>query len=205
MEVGIVGVVDPHRTMRRVGRTPPLFPALMHPTLLPRPFHHDGWVYEERIDGYRMVAVKANGAVQLISRQGCDHTKRFRELVKGLGGLKPKTFVLDGEVAVFDKDLISRFEWLGGCPDDEPATLPVYIVFDILQLNGIDLRPRPLKECRRLLERLVRNHSMVFRHAGCQTTASRRGKKPSHAATRGSWRRIRSPPTWRGVHSGGSK
>lgn len=116
MEVGIVGAVDPHRTMRRVGRTPPLFPALMHPTLLPRPFHHDGWVYEEKIDGYRMVAVKANGAVQLISRQGCDHTKRFRELVKGLGGLKPKTFVLDGEVAVFDKDLISCFEWLRGCP-----------------------------------------------------------------------------------------
>ena len=49
-------------------------------------------------------------------------------------GLKPKTFTLDGEVAVFDQGLISRFEWLRGRPKDEPATLPVYIAFDILEL-----------------------------------------------------------------------
>jgi hypothetical protein len=36
----------------------------MHPTLLPRPFHHDGWVYEEKIDGYRMVAIKAGGVMK---------------------------------------------------------------------------------------------------------------------------------------------
>ena len=39
----------------------------MHPTLLPRPFHHEGWVYEEKVDGYRMVVTKAGGDVQLIS------------------------------------------------------------------------------------------------------------------------------------------
>jgi bifunctional non-homologous end joining protein LigD len=112
----------------------------MHPTLLPRPFHHDGWVYEEKVDGYRMVAVKDGAAGQLISRNGRDHTRRFPELVKVLGGLKPKTFTLDGEVAVFDSDLISGFEWLRGRPKDEPATLPVYIAFDILELAGRDLR-----------------------------------------------------------------
>ena len=42
----------------------------MHPTLLPRPFHHDGWVYEEKVDGYRMVAAKAGGVVQLIKAFG---------------------------------------------------------------------------------------------------------------------------------------
>jgi bifunctional non-homologous end joining protein LigD len=104
----------------------------MHPTLLPRPFHHEGWVCEEKVDGYRMVAVNAGG-VQLISRNGRDHTRRFPELVGALDGLKPKTFTLDGEVAVFDQGLISRFEWLRGRPN-EPATLPVYIAFDILEL-----------------------------------------------------------------------
>ena len=79
-----------------------------------------------------------------------------------LGGLKPKTFTLDGEVAVFDRDLISRFEWLRGQPKDEPATLPVYIAFDILELAGRDLRDRPLKERRRALERLASNHGMIF-------------------------------------------
>ncbi len=63
----------------------------MHATSVARPFHHDGWVYEEKVDGYRMVAVKANGAVQLISRTGRDHTKRFQELATALAGLKAKT------------------------------------------------------------------------------------------------------------------
>jgi bifunctional non-homologous end joining protein LigD len=134
----------------------------MHPTLLPRPFHHDGWIYEEKIDGYRMVARKSDGAMRLISRQGKDFTRRFPELVRAIGGLRPKTFTLDGEVAVFDKDLVSRFEWLRGRPKDEPATHPVYICFDVLELDGRDLRPKPLRERRRVLERFVSNHAMVF-------------------------------------------
>jgi bifunctional non-homologous end joining protein LigD len=134
----------------------------MHPTLLPRPFHHDGWVYEEKVDGYRMVAAKAGGVVQLISRSGRDHTKRFHELAKTLAGLKPKTFTLDGEVAVFDRELVSRFEWFRGRPKDEPVTHPVYICFDVLELEGRDLRAKPLKERRRILERLVSNRATVF-------------------------------------------
>lgn len=134
----------------------------MHPTLLPRPFHHKGWVYEEKVDGYRIVAIKDGSTVQLVSRQGRDHTRRFPELVKALTSHKAKAFTLDGEVAVFDKDLISRFEWLRGRPDDEPATVPVYIVFDVLELNGRDLRPQPLSGRRRVLERLINHHSMIF-------------------------------------------
>jgi bifunctional non-homologous end joining protein LigD len=154
--------IDPHRKIKCVGRQPLLVPALMHPTLIPRPFHREGWVYEEKVDGYRMVAYKDEDGVRLVSRNGRDHTRRFRELVKVLGGLKPKTFTLDGEVAVFDRDLISRFEWLRGRPKDEPATLPVYIVFDLLEFDGNDLRPQPLKARRRALERLASNHGMIF-------------------------------------------
>ena len=128
----------------------------MHPTLLPRLFHHDGWVYEEKVDGYRMVVYKDDEGVRLVSRNGRDHTRRFPELVKALGGLKPKSFMLDGEVAVFDKALISRFEWLRGQPKDEPATRPVYIAFDILELAGRDLRDRPLGERRRSRSRCAR-------------------------------------------------
>ncbi len=137
-------------------------PALMHATEVARPFHREGWVYEEKVDGWRMVAIKADGAVRLVSRNGRDHTRRFQELVKALDRLKGKTFTLDGEVAVFDKALISRFEWLRGRPADDPATLPVYMVFDLLELNGRDLRERPLRDRRRLLERLVSSPGMIF-------------------------------------------
>ena len=134
----------------------------MHATEVARPFHREGWVYEEKVDGWRMVAMKAAGVVRLVSRNGRDHTHRFPELVKALDRLKAKTFTLDGEVAVFDKSLVSGFEWLRGRPADESATLPVYMVFDLLELDGRDLREQPLRERRRLLDRLVSNHGMVF-------------------------------------------
>ena len=100
----------------------------MHPTLLPRPFHHDGWVYEEKVDGYRMVVYKDDEGVRLVSRNGRDHTRRFPELVKALGGLKPKSFMLDGEVAL----IRASSRGLNGCapsrrmsPPPGPSTSPL--------------------------------------------------------------------------------
>jgi bifunctional non-homologous end joining protein LigD len=87
-------------------------PPLMHATQVTGPFHTKGWVYEEKIDGWRMLALKEGGRVRLVSRNDRDHTKRFPHLVEALAKLKPASFTLDGEVAVFDEDLISRFEWL---------------------------------------------------------------------------------------------
>lgn len=135
---------------------------LMHPTLVARPFHRAGWIYEEKVDGWRMVAVKAEGTVRLVSRKGHDLTARFPQLVQALVGLRPTAFVLDGEVAVYDHAFISRFEWLHGRPKDALATLPVYMVFDLLELDGKDLRGEPLKVRRRLLERVVGGHGMIF-------------------------------------------
>ncbi len=135
---------------------------LMHPTQIAKPFHRAGWIYEEKVDGWRLVATKAGGTVRLVSRNGRDLTGRFPELVKALSGLKPRAFILDGEVAVYDRAFISRFEWLRRRPTDEPATLPVYMAFDLMELDGRDLRRESLKVRRRLLERLVRSHGMVF-------------------------------------------
>ena len=134
----------------------------MHPTLVARPFHHAGWIYEEKVDGWRMVAIKGKHGVRLMSRKGHDLTGRFPELVKALSGLTARAFILDGEVAVYDRAFISRFEWLRRQPTDEPATLPVYMAFDLLELDGRDLRREPLTMRRRLLERLVRSHGMIF-------------------------------------------
>jgi len=75
-------------------------------------------------------------------RNGRDLTGDSPELVKAVSGLKPKAFV-------------SRFEWLRRRPTDEPATLPVYMVFDLLELDGRDLRKEPLKVRRRLPERFT--------------------------------------------------
>jgi bifunctional non-homologous end joining protein LigD len=52
----------------------------MQSTLVAQPFHHKGWVYEEKVDGYRMVAYKDDDAATVMSRQGKDHTSRFLDL-----------------------------------------------------------------------------------------------------------------------------
>jgi bifunctional non-homologous end joining protein LigD len=115
--------------------------TLMQPTLLAQPFHHKGWVYEEKVDGYRMVAYKDDDAVTIMSRQGKDHTSRFLDLAKALASLPARSFILDGEVAMH----ISRFEWLRARPKDGRATLPVYMVFDVLELDGKDWRGTTLE------------------------------------------------------------
>jgi bifunctional non-homologous end joining protein LigD len=127
----------------------------MAPTLTRPPFHRDGWVYEEKVDGWRIVAHKDGHAVRLVSRTGNDHTARFPDVAATIGRLSARRLILDGEVAVFDEHLVSRFAWLLDAPRSVIATPPVYVAFDCLVVNGRDLRARPLRERRRVLEKLV--------------------------------------------------
>jgi bifunctional non-homologous end joining protein LigD len=114
------------------------------------------------VDGYRIVAHKADDAVIIMSRQGKDHTSRFPDLAKALASLPAHPFTLDGEVAVYDRAHISRFEWLRARPKDGRATLPVYMVFDVLELDGKDWRPEPLWKRRRVLEELVAQERQIL-------------------------------------------
>jgi bifunctional non-homologous end joining protein LigD len=132
------------------------------PTLVPKPFHREGWVYEEKVDGYRMLAYKARNRLRLISRNAIDHTARYPELAAALAALPAATFVLDGELAVLDRHLRSRFEWLHHRPADEVATLPVLIAFDLLYISGRDLTRQPLRDRRRRLEDLVASAEQVY-------------------------------------------
>jgi ATP-dependent DNA ligase len=134
----------------------------MHATELPKPFHRNGWVYEEKYDGWRMVAEKVANQVTLTSRSGLDHTRRFPELVKAVAELDASSLILDGEVAIFDRQLVSRFEWLRNRPKEDVSTPPMYMVFDLLELDGEDLRPKPLRERRRALEQLVAERQLII-------------------------------------------
>jgi bifunctional non-homologous end joining protein LigD len=135
--------------------------ALMHPTLVPRPFHREGWVYEEKYDGWRLVVHKADGQVRLVSRHGRDHTRRFAELAAATAALPTATLILDGEVAIFDAQL-SRFEWLRHRDREALATPPIYMVFDVLHAGREDLRRLPLRARRRVLEGLLAGQHVLF-------------------------------------------
>ena len=90
--------------------------------------------------------------MQLISRQGKDHTRRFPELTDAIKALRFRTLVLDGEVAVYDEHLTSRFERMRQRPTDTVATPPMFMAFDCLQLDEGDLRPQALHIRRKRLE-----------------------------------------------------
>ena len=137
-------------------------PALTHATQVARPFHTPGWIYEEKYDGWRILAVKEAGGVRLVSRNGWDHTKRFHAIAEALAALKPKTLTLDGEVAVFYAELISRFEWLRHLNQGDLATPPLYMVFDLLELGEKDYKPEPLKVRRKALEKLVKGQKLIL-------------------------------------------
>ena len=60
------------------------------PTLVRAPFHRDGWVYEEKVDGWRILAYKDGDRVRLISRNGRDHTRRFRNIPAAIAKLSAR-------------------------------------------------------------------------------------------------------------------
>jgi bifunctional non-homologous end joining protein LigD len=134
----------------------------MAATLIREPFHRPGWIYEEKYDGWRMLAYKDGLRVRLISRQGVDHTARFREVAAAIAALRAPSLVLDGEVCVFDEDLVSQFHLLGRPDPDVIATPPVLMAFDVLHVHGLDVRGLPLHRRRLILEQELDGARMTF-------------------------------------------
>jgi bifunctional non-homologous end joining protein LigD len=135
------------------------FPLPFAPMLadeVKRPFHRPGWVYEEKYDGYRMVAYRNGDQVRLISRNRKDFTRQFADIAQAIGALRAKTLILDGEVAVFDENLVSHLGFLRGAPADKLLTPPVFVAFDCLYARGKNLMGLPLKRRRAVLEKELR-------------------------------------------------
>lgn len=119
------------------------------------------WIHEVKMDGYRIQAHLENGRVRLFTRNGHDWTARFGRLARSLAGCAVQSAVLDGEVVAWDGRL-SHFQHLQNSLS-EGDDLPLhYCVFDLLMLNGEDLRDRPLSERRRRLEPLFKKTPDIF-------------------------------------------
>jgi len=126
-------------------------------TLVAEPFDRPGWVYEEKYDGDRMLAYKEGAQVRLLSRNGKDNTDRFAKIAAAIGKLRPATLLLDGEVVVFDRKRVSRFQLL-----QQDGGEPVYAVFDCLFAAGKDLRHEPLSARRAALEKVVPSQGVLL-------------------------------------------
>jgi len=126
-------------------------------TLVAEPFDKPGWVYEEKYDGDRVLAYKEGARVLLLSRNGKDHTSRFPRIATAIEKLRPGSLLLDGEVVVFDRKRVSRFQLL-----QQDSGEPVYAVFDCLFADGKDLRHEPLSARRTALETVVSSQGVLL-------------------------------------------
>ena len=121
-------------------------------TTRPEPFHRPGWVYEEKYDGYRIIAYKSGADVKLVTRNLKDRTPEFGNIARAIAKLRAPTLILDGEVAILDDGGVSRFQLLQRRGVDPAVADPVFVAFDCLYARGHDLREMPLADRRLVLQ-----------------------------------------------------
>lgn len=119
------------------------------------PLSDAGYIHELKLDGYRILARKEGAKVQLLTRKGLDWTHRMPTIAQQVSKLPVETALFDGEVVVLAENGTTSFADLQAAfqeGDKKPLT---YFVFDLLHLNGHNLRKQPLSERKELLRRVL--------------------------------------------------
>jgi bifunctional non-homologous end joining protein LigD len=148
-------------------------PASIQPMLasvIEKPFDDPNWLFEIKWDGYRAIAFIEAGKVRLVSRNQNDLTPRYAELRELAKFVNAKTAILDGEVVVLDEQGRSSFSLMQqrtgirshGRQATPRSELPIlYYAFDLLYLDGYDLRRVALEERKRVLKEILTAGEMV--------------------------------------------
>ncbi|RUU62758.1 DNA ligase D [Mesorhizobium sp. M2C.T.Ca.TU.009.01.2.1] len=113
------------------------------------------WLHEIKFDGYRTMAHVVDGEVRLITRGGIDWTKRYGDLPQAFSRLPDGQAIIDGEIMVLDDKGISRFALLQDALAEGAGSKLHFYAFDLLHLDGWDLRKAPLKKRKALLAELL--------------------------------------------------
>jgi bifunctional non-homologous end joining protein LigD len=143
-----------------MGRTSTL-PKRLQPmlaTLTDKPFDDDEWVFEDKYDGFRMVAEVVGGRVTLYSRNGKIISDNYIEIAKALEGVKGNA-VIDGELVALDENGVSHFQLLQNALRHKARLL--YCAFDLMFQDGDDLRGLTLLERKRRLKSILPRHKLI--------------------------------------------
>jgi bifunctional non-homologous end joining protein LigD len=142
-----MALTEDERALARPG-PPPTGADAMKAVLTDARFSDPAWIFERKLDGIRCIAVRDRGEVRLWSRNDLSMDDRYPEVAAAIGAQARERFALDGEVVAFDGDQTSfaRLTRRGREP------VPVFFyVFDVLWLDGEDVRALPLRARKRLL------------------------------------------------------
>ncbi len=186
----------------------------------PAPFSAPGWLFELKYDGFRLRAARRAGDVRLLYRSGRDATAIYPEIAKAISALPHDPLLLDGEVVVLGREGRPSFQALQGrallsrVPDVTRASLErpaVLFAFDLLAVDGFDLRPLPLSRRKALLARVVPRAGTVrfadhleergedlYREAtarGLEGVVAKRADAPYRSGRSSAWVKIRAERT----------
>ena len=172
-----------------------------------------GWLHEIKHDGFRILAQRDSAGVRLFTRAGNDFSDRFPFIATAVGKLPVRSCLIDGEAIVCDENGLAVFDLIRG---HDSKTSAMLCAFDLLELDGEDLRRKPIETRKALLAKLLQerrrfedSHSslvlnqhyeedgaIVFREAcrlGCEGIVSkrlgsiyRRGRSPL-------WLKVKNP------------
>lgn len=174
-------------------------------TLMAAPPAGERWIHEIKFDGYRLQARVEAGRVKLLTRSGLDWTKKFgKEVVAALQALPLGTALIDGELVVESGSGASDFSALQADLSAGRSDRFAFYAFDLLYLDGYDLRALPLIERKTMLEQVVsagsklirysshfeENGGLVLRHAcrlGLEGTISKLGDAPYRSGRSKGW------------------
>ncbi|HEX2945896.1 MAG TPA: DNA ligase D [Clostridia bacterium] len=118
----------------------------------------EDWLFEIKYDGYRIVAYIEGGSVRLMTRNGKDYTKQFQDIANSLNDWSAgRTMVLDGEMVIADARGRTDFQALQSYMRKSEGKNLTYAIFDLLALDGVDLRGKRLTERKETLEALMKD------------------------------------------------
>jgi bifunctional non-homologous end joining protein LigD len=168
----------------------------------------DQWLHAIKYDGYRMHARLDRGTVKLLTRTGLDWTHKYPAIAKAVAELDARQAYLDGELRGIGPDGITSFNIVQLASDSGNAAALVFFLFDLLYLDGDDLRPRPLIERKERLSTLLANaapylhysdhvagQGPAFYEKACamqvEGIVSKRIDAPYAPGNRGLWRKVK--------------
>ena len=138
----------------------------MKAKLVEKPPAAGDWIYELKFDGIRLIAVKSDKKVSLLSRNQNDLSERFPEVAHAIQNLPAGECVIDGEVVVLDEEGRSSFQLLQAREMEGRKSPGYFYAFDLLQLDGKSLIGLPLEARKGVLEKLCANAGDPTRYSG---------------------------------------
>jgi bifunctional non-homologous end joining protein LigD len=178
------------------------------PTTTAKPPAGPGWLHEIKYDGYRLMALRDGSGVRLLTRNRADWTARFPLVTAAIVALKAKSCLIDGEIVKCDENGVPVFNLLRHGPQRKTDVL--LYAFDLLRLDGEDLRHEPIEERRAALATLLRkarpslqfvehiqaDGDTVFEHAckiGAEGIVSKRMGSHYDSGRSVAWRKTKNP------------